>query len=55
MKWTEKDVHKSVAWDDSKQFPHWEVSLGGYTLACDMTEQDYRETVDELLTLVNNE
>jgi len=55
MKWTSEDVRKSVAWDDSKQFPHWELSLNGCTLHCDMTEQDYRETVDELLTIVNND
>jgi hypothetical protein len=54
MKWTSEDVHKSVVWDDSKTTPHWELSLNSYTLSCDMTEQDYRETVAELLAIVNN-
>ena len=54
MEWTSEDVRKSVVWDDAKQFPHWELSLAGYTLHCDMTEQDLQETVDELLALANN-
>ena len=53
--WTAEDVHKSKVWDDSKTIPHWELSLAGCTLHCDMTEQDLRETVEELLTIVNNE
>lgn len=53
--YAKSDIHKSVVWDDSKQFPHWELSLAGYTLSCDMNDTDLRETVDELLAIVNNE
>lgn len=54
MKWTSEDVRKSIVWDDSKTMPHWELSLNGYTLSCDMTDADLRETVAELLAIVND-
>jgi len=51
--WTASDVHKSIVWDDSKSTPHWELSLAGYAMSCDMTDADLRETIVELLALVN--
>jgi len=53
--WVEKDIRKTVGWSDSKEHPHWELSLNGYTLTCDMADVDYRETVNELLALANEE
>ena len=44
-------VKRSIVWDDSKTTPHMELSLGDYTLSCDMTDADIRETTEQLLAL----